>query len=189
MNCTHCEHYHNNDCYFPKTEIDKNEEDRKELSTRINSLIIEFNDPFSILMSLYYKAKFGVNMPVICCSCYSSLEKGTFQKNSKRRILLFSISLITSLYFLFTYMAEIMSFTWVSILLFAVPFSFWGYISFKDIESIIYLHRGRKNYDKIMNAQSYEDKNKEKSRREKLLDKEDRENPKEGAYYSSGYEY
>ncbi|UYP43781.1 hypothetical protein NEF87_000066 [Candidatus Lokiarchaeum ossiferum] len=184
LNCKHCDHYKNDNCFFPKSEVDKIENDRLKLKIRCQLCGMKIDRPFSILMSLYYKEKHHVNMPVICCTCYAGLEHGTFEKNSKRRMILFAISLFTSIYFLFTYFISITSFTWWGILLYILPFSFWGYITVRDLRNIYYLHKGRKYYDEIMNATS---KEKEISRRDEELDEEDIKKPPKGAYDSSGY--
>ncbi len=184
LNCKHCDHYKNDNCFFPKSEVDKIERDRLNLTIRCQLCGMKIDRPFSILMSLYYKEKFNVNMPVICCTCYAGLEHGTFVKNSKRRMILFAISLFTSIYFLFTYFISIPVFNWISILLFILPFSFWGYITVRDLKNIYYLRKGRKYYDELMNAAP---KEKEYSRRDDSLDEEDKKQPPKGAYDSSGY--
>lgn len=186
LHCQHCDHYKNNDCYFPKTEIDKIERDRNNLTFRCQLCGMKIDRVFSILMSLYYKQKFGVTMPVICCACYASLENNSFEKNSKRRMILFVVSLVTSLYFLFTYFLSLFSFNWMGILFFVLPFAFWGYISIRDLKNIYYLYQGRKYYKKLMNAAPVESKT---DSRQTLMDDDDKEKPKDGAFYSPGYDY
>lgn len=186
LNCQHCEHYHQDDCYFPKTEIDKIEADRQGLKIRCEFCGTKIDRPFSILMSYYYKEKFGVKMPIICCSCYNGLENGTFLKNSKKKTIIFIITLFISLYFLFTFFITIPQFSWGSILLTLIPFSFWGYLSFRDIKNIYYLRKGRKYYEKIMNAEKIQE---EHNRRDEMLDDDDKKPPSDGAFYSPGYEY
>ena len=186
LHCTHCDHYHQNNCFFPKSEIDKIEQDRLNLRLRCQLCGMKIDRPFSILMSLYYKAKFGVNMPVICCSCYASLENNTYEKNSKRRMILFLVSLFTSVYFLFTYFLSLFTFQLLGFLFFLIPFSFWGYITVRDIKNIFYLRRGRKFYRQIMNAESV---HVEKYARDGYMDDEDKKDPEPGAYHSPGYEY
>jgi hypothetical protein len=185
LNCQHCTHYHQNNCYFPKSEIDKIEADRTSLKIRCELCGTKIDRPFSILMSLFYKEKFGVTMPIICCSCFSSLENGTFLKNSKRRSLIFIISLGISLYFLFNFFSAF-AFNWVGILVVIVPFFFWGTLSFRDIRNIYLLYKGRKYYRHIMDAEAIEQIY---SRRDDMLDDDDKQKPSKGAYDSPGYEY
>ena len=188
LNCKHCDHYKKNDCYFPRSEIDKIEEDRVKQNIRCQLCGMKIDRPFSIIMSELYKDQFDVNLPVICCTCYAGLERGTFESTSKRRMILFFISLVTSIYFLSMYFLQMFTFTWYSILVIIIPFAFWGYISFRDIKSIYYLHQGRKYYKKIMSAQKRE-KTKEEAFKEKFTDEDDKKKPPEGAFYSPGYEY
>jgi hypothetical protein len=187
LHCKHCEHYTNNDCYFPKKEIDKIEADRLSLRIRCELCGAKIDRLFSILMSLYYKEKFGVRMPVICCTCYAGLEKGTFEKNSKRRTILFAISLFSSIFFFGQILWNMFAFNWISILLFIVPFSFWGMISIRDIKSLYYLRQGRKNYARLLNAPSSPTNENEESIRASNLDDDDKSKPADGAFYSPGY--
>ncbi|MHA1777064.1 MAG: hypothetical protein DRO88_09585 [Promethearchaeia archaeon] len=192
LHCHHCEHYRQDDCYFPKSEIDKIENDRNSLRIRCQLCGAKIDRLFSILMSLYYKEKFGVNMPVICCSCYNSLENNTYERNSKRRMILFVISFLTSFYFLSTYLISLFQFQWLGFLFFLLPFTFWGYISIRDLKNIYYLHKGRKYYKQITQASEVEVESPEDlglERREALLDKDDKEKPDGGAFHSPGYEY
>jgi len=188
LNCKHCDHYKKNDCYFPRSEIDKIEEDRIKQNIRCQLCGMKIDRPFSILMSELYKDQHDVNLPVICCTCYAGLERGTFESTSKRRMILFFISLITSIYFLSMYFFQMFTFTWYSILVIIIPFAFWGYISIRDIKSIYYLHQGRKYYKQIMGAQKRE-KTKVEAFKEKFTDEDDKKKPPEGAFYSPGYEY
>ena len=188
LNCKYCNHYKKNDCFFPRSEIDKIEEDRLKQNTRCQLCGMKIDRPFSIIMSLLYKNKFDVNLPVICCTCYAGLEQGTFESTSKRRMILYFISFITSIYFLVLYLGPMLSFTWLSIIIVFIPFAFWGHISFRDIKSIYYLHKSRKYYKQIMGAQKRE-KTKEETYRDKYVDEDDKKKPPEGAFYSPGYEY
>ncbi|MHA1518827.1 MAG: hypothetical protein ACTSRK_01465 [Promethearchaeota archaeon] len=186
LHCEHCNHYKQDNCYFPKSEIDKIEQDRNNLKIRCQLCGMKIDRPFSILMSLYYKAKFGVNMPVICCSCYASLENNTFEKNSKRRMILFAVSLFTSIYFLFTNFLSLFTFKLLGFLFFLIPLSFWGYITIRDMKNIYYLRKGRKFYRQIMNAETAKV---DIDAREQYLDEDDKKEPESGSYNSPGYEY
>ena len=188
LNCKHCDHYKKNDCYFPRSEIDKIEMDRVKQNIRCQLCGMKIDRPFSIMMSELYKDQHDVNLPVICCTCYAGLEHGTFESSSKRRMILFLISLVTSIYFLFMYISQIFSFNWYSILVVIIPFALWGYISFSDLKSVYYLRKGRKYYKTLMNAQPRE-KSKDEMFKEKYADADDKKKPPEGAFYSPGYEY
>jgi hypothetical protein len=79
------------------------------------------------------------------------------------------------------------AFNWISILLFIVPFSFWGMISIRDIKSLYYLRQGRKNYARLLNAPSSPTNENEESIRASNLDDDDKSKPADGAFYSPGY--
>lgn len=185
LTCLRCDHYHHDDCFFPKPEIEKIENDRQNTRIRCALCGMKIHRIFSIMMSLFYKERYSVNIPVMCCTCYATLENGTFIKNTKRRMILFGISFATSIYFLLTYFMTIFLFNYLGILLFIIPFSFWGYISIRDAKNLYYLYKGRKYYNTIMGAQSAE---LEKTRRDEFLDDDDKKKPDEGAFYSPGYD-
>lgn len=188
LNCQHCNHYHQDNCYFPKSEIDKIEADRQNLKIRCELCGTKIDRPFSILMSYYYHEKYHVKMPIICCSCYSGLENGTFLKNSKKRSVIFFITLLISIYFLITFFLTIPQFSWSGLLLTIIPFGFWGYLSVRDLKNIYYLRKGRKFYNEIMNAEEAKSEN-DSVRRDKFLDDEDKKPPSDGAFDSPGYRY
>lgn len=149
LTCKKCKHYYDDDCYFPKSEINKIEADR--LSGEIHCQLCgnKIDRPLTIIHSLYYKNKFGVDIPLICCGCYASLSDNTYIKNTKKRMLFFLISLVISMYFLISYFLTIIMFNVWGILLFLIPFIFWGYISLRDIRNLYFLWKGRKYYDKF----------------------------------------
>ncbi len=186
LNCKRCSHYKNDDCFFPREEIDKIEHDRLHKKHGMRCVLCgnKIDRPWSVLMSYYYEEKFGVHIPVICCMCYKALENDSYEKNVKRRIVLFLISLFTSIYFISTYFVTIFVWNYIGIFLFIIPFAFWGYISIRDIKNLYHLYRGRKYYREIMNAQKK--KPEEPSRREKMLDEDDKKKPKKGAFDASG---
>jgi hypothetical protein len=162
LNCQTCQHYKDDNCYFPKEEIDKIEQDR--LSTEIQCKLCgnRIDRQLAIIYSLYYRSKSNVEIPVICCSCFSSLNDNSFFKNSKKRMLFYFTSLAISSYFLISYFLTIIMFSFWGILLFIIPFLFWGYMSMRDIKSIYYLWKGRKYYASTF-ANNQEDDNKETS--------------------------
>lgn len=183
LNCQHCDHYHHDSCYFPKSEIDKIEIDRQNLRIRCELCGTKIDRPFSILMSYFYKARYSVKMPIICCSCYSSLENGTFLKNSRKKSIIFLITLGISLYFLFTFFLTLPQY---GFFLTIIPFSFWGYLSLRDLRNIYYLRKGRKYYQKLMSAEESE---KDEERRDEFIDDDDKKSPPDGAFDSPGYYY
>ena len=87
LTCFTCLHYKNDDCYFPKSEIDKIELDRltrsrfqcKTCGNKIDLLL-------TIMQKIYYEVKFNMKMPLVCCSCYESLKKKKFEEYFLKRI-------------------------------------------------------------------------------------------------------
>jgi transcription elongation factor Elf1 len=187
LTCFRCEHYTKNDCYFCKNDIDLIEKDRQDLNIRCVFCGAKIHRLFSVLMSLYYKDKYHVNIPIICCTCYAALGDNSFIKNTQSRMILFAISLATSIYFLFSYFLTIFIFSTFGILLFILPFIFWGYISLRDVKNIYYLYRGRKYYKEII-GQALETPEK-KQEKDDTQPEEEETHPPPGAYDSPGYDY
>lgn len=184
LTCLHCDHYKNDDCFFPKREIDKIEKDRVEQKISCAFCGTKIHRLFSILMSLYYKDKFGVNIPIICCACYASLNNNTLVKNIQRRMILFAISLSTALYFLIMYFLSIFIYNVIGLILVILPLTFWVYIMIRDIKNLYFLWRGKKYYEQIFVEK--EDTEKDTDNSDK---KDNEEHPAPGAYDSPGYEY
>ncbi|GAG91599.1 unnamed protein product, partial [marine sediment metagenome] len=69
------------ECYFPGSEIDKIELDRLTRSRFQCNLCGNKIDLFlTIIQKIYYEVKFNMKMPLICCSCYESLQKKKFER-------------------------------------------------------------------------------------------------------------
>ena len=86
-------------------------------------------------------------------------------------------------------MLSAFAFNWLSILVFIIPFTFWGMISIRDIKNIYYLRKGRKNYEKLLHAPSSpsSDPDGGESIRDSSFDDDDKNKPTDGAFYSPGY--
>ncbi len=92
LTCKTCQHYHDDECFFPKSEIDKIERDRISYTFHCTLCGGSIDRPMTIMYSLYNKDKFNVNIPTICCSCFSSLEQDKFLLKTRKRIILFAFS-------------------------------------------------------------------------------------------------
>ncbi len=149
LTCFRCDHFKNDVCYFPKAEIERIEQDRlnEKLSCKLCGMKI--HRLLTILQSFYYREKFNIEMPVICCTCYAALNNNTFYRDTKRRMIFFGISLAMSLYFLFSYLLTIFYFSIFEIFFILVPFLFFAYISIKDLKSIYNLYKGRRYYKEL----------------------------------------
>jgi len=87
LTCKSCSHYINDDCYFPKSEIDKIELDRLNRSRfQCNLCGNKIDRMLTIVQKIYFEVKFNMNMPLICCTCYKSLEEKRFIEYYRRRI-------------------------------------------------------------------------------------------------------
>ena len=87
LTCKSCSHYINDDCYFPKSEIDKIELDRLNRSRfQCNLCGNKIDRMLTIVQKIYFEVKFNMNMPLICCNCYLSLEEKKFTEYYKRRL-------------------------------------------------------------------------------------------------------
>ena len=148
LTCKMCTHYTKDECYFPKEEIDKIERDRLSFTFHCKLCGGAIDRPLTIMYSLYNKSKLNVDIPLVCCSCFSTLDDDTFLSNSRRRIALFSVTLLISIVLFVAYSMVIMSSSIWGIFLLVVSLVFWVYMAIRDIRNIIFLIRGRKYYKK-----------------------------------------
>ncbi|MFX0075001.1 MAG: hypothetical protein ACFE96_06130 [Candidatus Hermodarchaeota archaeon] len=87
LTCKSCLHYINDDCYFPKSEIDKIENDRLSRSRfQCNLCGNKIDRMLTIIQKIYLEVKFNMNMPLICCNCYQNLREKNFSVYLRRRI-------------------------------------------------------------------------------------------------------
>jgi len=88
LTCLTCSYYENDDCYFPKSEIDKIEFYRLTRSRfQCNLCGNKIDLMLTIMQKIYYEVKFNMKMPLICCTCYESLKKKKFDEYFTLRIL------------------------------------------------------------------------------------------------------
>jgi len=148
LTCLTCSHYENDDCYFPKSEINKIELDRLTRSLfQCNTCGNKIDLMLTLVQKIYYEVKFKMKMPLVCCSCYESLKKKNFEEYYMKRIW------------------ESLSFYLPSLFLIFNPFPFnviavFGYVIFIVVFKIIIkqkahyslflmdLIKGKKYYDK-----------------------------------------
>ena len=87
LTCLTCSHYENDDCYFPKSEIDKIELDRLNRSRfQCNLCGNKIDLMLTLIQKIYYEVKFNMKMPLICCSCYEMLQQKKFDEYYIKRI-------------------------------------------------------------------------------------------------------
>ena len=134
---------------FPKDEIDRIEKDRLSYTFSCKLCGGSIDRPLTIMYSLYNKEKYNVQIPTVCCTCFSTLDNDTFLRDARRRIIILAISFIVSISLFFSYAFTLFSsYIWGGILLLVVALAFWAYMAVRDVRSIIFLLRGRKYYKK-----------------------------------------
>ena len=143
LTCKACDHYIQNDCFFPRSEIDKIEIDRTEGSTFLCKLCGNRIDRMlTVIHKLYFKERFKIEMPLICCSCYESLKKNQFLKESKRQSLYIIVSLLASLFFFI-----FLFWSWTNY--FFIIWLFPLFITiFNNLRKLVKIQKGRKFYQK-----------------------------------------
>jgi len=157
LTCKKCKHYFDDNCFFPRSEINKIETDR--ISNKIQCKLCgsRIDRPLTLVNKYYLESKSSnLEIPVICCACYNSLEKNAFTQHSGKRILFFLISLpiyialIINIFQLFLVSPLIFLFFLASVF-------YWGYIAIRDIVSIYNLYQGRKYYNETFSQNSQEE--------------------------------
>ena len=115
LTCKTCSHYHNDDCFFPRSEIAKIEFDRLK-SKNFNCRLCgnKIDRMFTVIHKLFYQVKHNIEFPLICCTCYDTLKDNKFIESSKWRSNLFLYnslyavySLVSVLFFIFIYQIKI----------------------------------------------------------------------------------
>lgn len=87
LTCITCSHYENDDCFFPRAEIDKIEFDRINRSRfECNLCGNKIDLMLTLIQKIYYEVKFNMKMPLICCTCYEKLQKKKFEEYFLKRI-------------------------------------------------------------------------------------------------------
>lgn len=87
LTCLTCTHYENDDCYFPRAEIDKIELDRLSRSIfQCNLCGNKIDLMLTLMQKIYYEVKFNMKMPLICCTCYDRLQNKKFEEYYVKRV-------------------------------------------------------------------------------------------------------
>ena len=99
LTCKTCQHYLNNDCFFPRSEIDKIEIDRTKRHLFICKFCGNYIDRMlAVIQKLYLKERFNIEIPLICCSCYESLQKHKLIKDLKVKSNRIKLNLLISIF-------------------------------------------------------------------------------------------
>ncbi|MBN1215723.1 MAG: hypothetical protein JXA99_09840 [Candidatus Lokiarchaeota archaeon] len=99
LTCKTCTHFHNDDCFFPRSDIAKIEYDRLK-TKRFNCKLCgnKIDRMFTVMHKLLYKEKFNIELPLICCTCYDNLKDNKFIESSKWRSNLFLYNSLYAIY-------------------------------------------------------------------------------------------
>ncbi|TFF88175.1 MAG: hypothetical protein EU550_01790 [Promethearchaeota archaeon] len=85
LTCKTCAHYYNNNCYFPRSEIDTIEYDRFRRRFVCSLCGNKIDRMLTVIQKLYVESRYGIKIPLICCFCYESLKRNNFIEQSKLR--------------------------------------------------------------------------------------------------------
>jgi hypothetical protein len=131
LTCKTCAEYINDKCYFPKSAIDQIEYDR--LKTKLFRCKLcgnRIDRMWTVIYKLYYKEKFHIEMPLICCGCHDSLKNKTFMKQYQNKATFIKYYLIMSIMIIINNLIFInplyLSFSIINIVLAIVSFIFYG---------------------------------------------------------------
>ncbi|MFX0176749.1 MAG: hypothetical protein ACFE85_11010 [Candidatus Hodarchaeota archaeon] len=148
LTCKSCIHYKENDCFFPKSEINKIELDRLERKIMLCKLCGNRIDRMlSVIHKLYFKERFNIEIPLICCSCYDSLKKNEFIEESKRKTTIITLNIC----YLFILLAFSFSFSVLggfTLIVMMIGVVLWCCIFINYIKRLNQIKRGRKYYEK-----------------------------------------
>jgi hypothetical protein len=89
LTCKTCQHYFNDECFFPKSEIDRIVSDQIDKMAFTCKLCgNKIDRMLAIIQKLYYKNRRGIEIPLICCLCHETLKKKNFIDFYERRLFL-----------------------------------------------------------------------------------------------------
>lgn len=82
LNCSKCHHYRDDDCYFPKAEIDKIKKDMSTFRKGIRCEICQGR--INLIFNVFYKFQskellnMNVNLGMLCCDCYRTFKNPNY---------------------------------------------------------------------------------------------------------------
>lgn len=122
LTCKTCEHYKQDNCYFSSQELD--DMDPRAL-IHYNSHVCKLcgekiHNMHSIVYKIYYEQKYNIEIPLICCDCYNTLN--SYNTNISNSLLSKSVKETSNLFFL----------AWIvfSVLFFMAIFSIQSILAF-----------------------------------------------------------
>ncbi|MGV9198132.1 MAG: hypothetical protein ACOC4M_04775 [Promethearchaeia archaeon] len=100
LTCKTCDHYKKENCYFSRKELDHIDPGNLiNLHTHVCKLCGErIHNMHSIVYKHYYEEKYNVDIPLICCDCYETLN--SYNHNIITSLLSKSVKETSNLFFL-----------------------------------------------------------------------------------------
>ena len=131
LTCKTCDEYLNDNCYFPKSAIDQIEYDRlKTKAFRCKLCGNRIDRMWTVIYKLYYKEKYNIEMPLICCGCHDSLKNKSFMQQYQKKSAFIKYYLIMSIIIIIDNLIFInpiyLSFCIINIVFALFSFNFYG---------------------------------------------------------------
>ena len=131
LTCKTCDEYLNDNCYFPKSAIDQIEYDRlKTKAFRCKLCGNRIDRMWTVIYKLYYKEKYNIEMPLICCGCHDSLKNKSFMQQYQKKSAFIKYYLIMSIIIIIDNLIFInpiyLSFSIINIVFALFSFIFYG---------------------------------------------------------------
>lgn len=153
LTCKTCQHYRENDCYFPTLEINKIESDRIKAQFRCKLCGNLIHRIFTVIHKLYVKERYNIDMPLICCNCYENIKENSLIENFRKITSEKKYSFLLSfecLIILIMISLVLLVFLPVMFQFFIIFIGYWvfilTYFIFYYVRKLYYIHRGQKYF-------------------------------------------
>lgn len=159
LTCKSCIHYQDDDCFFPKSEIDKIEIDRVD-KTSFKCVLCgnKIDRMLTIIQMLYLKQRKGIELPLLCCLCHETLKKKNFLEFYEKRLFIaVFLDIIIILGLIMSLTSLPLPYNLLNAILFPLSIIMFKQILKKGFQlnlSIRDLRSGKKFYDKFFNTES-----------------------------------
>lgn len=144
LTCKTCLHYKKDECYFSKARLDGilNQLDSKLSRKKAYACKLcgkKIERMFTIVHKLYYKEKYEVEFPLICCNCYDYLNYDEFMRESVNRIYFFILFLIVGIFFsmVFLFFMELFNLLNMLIFIWLIPWSLMIFNRLKKLKATL----------------------------------------------------
>ncbi|MGB5909650.1 MAG: hypothetical protein WBH31_00515 [Promethearchaeia archaeon] len=156
LTCKTCQHYKENDCFFPKLEINRIETDKRRGHFQCKLCGNKIHRILTIIQKLYVKDRFNIDIPLICCDCYESLKENSLLKNFKHFVSekkydpMISFEFLIILGMVAILLAVFLPFLFQFLIIFIIYWIFvLGFYIYYYVRRFYYLRKGKKYYTKF----------------------------------------